>query len=192
MISKISKEGFGSIKMIYHNILFAYSDYEYLSVHKLDITKAAFIDQNQTFFNRIKYYLYHFTIIELNKVFNNPETYSLNKYINYELKKSSIDDSLKNDLSGLKNKINSKSTIIVLNNINTIRNNVSAHLDSERQKLNSVKILVLEIKHLLDLLNEFVRIFSKIIEEKEYVNPITKEILGYKLHDQFAKSVKKK
>jgi hypothetical protein len=60
--AKISKEEFESIKMIYHNILFAYSDHEYLSIAKSDMIKAAFIDQNQTFFKRRKYYLYHFIV----------------------------------------------------------------------------------------------------------------------------------
>jgi hypothetical protein len=192
MISKIGKEELENIKMIYHNVYFAYSDHEYLSTHGLNIIKAAFIDQNQTFFNRIRYYLFHFTIIELNKVFNNPETYSLSKYINNELKTSSTNDPLRERLEELKDRIKLQSTKEKLKNIKIIRDRVSAHLDSDREELGDIKILVLDIKALLDILGEFVYIFTMIVEDKEYVNPISKEILGYKLHKQYAKSIEKK
>jgi hypothetical protein len=190
-MAKITRDEFDSIRMIYLNINFAYSDHEYLSVYKLDIIKAAFIDQNQTFFNRLKYYLYHFTVIELNKVFNNPETYSLGKYINFELKDLPTNHQNRKDLLELKNKINLKSTRELLCKINNIRNGVSAHLDSDRDKLVGISIPVAEIEFLMETLKVFVCLFNKIVLNEEYVNPITNEILGHKLHNQYAKSITK-
>jgi hypothetical protein len=188
-MKRITDKEFESIKMVYHNILMAYSDHEYLTVHKLDIIKAAFIDQNQTFFKRLIYYLFHFTIVELNKVFNNPETYSLSKYINSELKELSESHPDRNKIILLKNEINSEKTKNILKKIKTIRDKFSAHLDSDRNELENYKILVSDVEYLLNILEKFVQVFHQLIKDKEYINPISKEILGYKLHEQFAKTI---
>ena len=188
-MSRITDKEFESIKMIYHNVIMAYSDHEYLSVYKLDMIKAAFIDQNQTFFKRIKYYLFHFTIVELYKVFHIPETYSLNKFINYELKELPESKPERKELVLLKNELNSNKTKEVLKKTKTIRLKFSAHLDSNRDNFENYTILISEIEYMFNILGKFVQIFNRLIKNEEYINPITKEIFGYKLHTQFAKSI---
>ena len=187
-MTKITKEEFESIKMVYQNIYFAHSDHEYLSEYKLDMVKAAFIDQNQTFFKRVKYYLFHFTIIELYKVFYTPEKHSLGKYINYAINDPE-NHLVRNELVNLKETLNKNSTKEILSKIYAIRKKVSAHLDLEREEVRDYPILVSEIELLMSILENFVRLFSKLVLKVEYSNPITGEILGYKLHRQYAKSI---
>ena len=183
-MNRITKQEFISVKQTYHNILFAYSDNKYLSEYGLNIIKAALIDQNQIFFNRIKYYIFHFTIIELYKLFHNPEKYSIQKYINYELKNNQ-----NTDLENLKKRINKKSNQNILKRIKAVRIKYSAHLDTDRFELQETEFLSSEIIELLDILNEFMKIFTPLIEEKKYKSPISIDKLGYKLHEIYEKSI---
>ena len=188
MEGKITKEEFDSIKQIFHNLNFAFADYEYLSTYGLNIIKAAFIDQNQTFFRRIKYYLFHFTIIELNKLFDNSEDHSIKKFINHELRTRKEDD-MKQELSWLNEQIKRKPTKAILKRVNALRNKVSAHLDADRDQIKQTKILVSEIKVLINIARRFVSIFNEIVEGKQYQSLITEDVLGYKLHEQYFESI---
>ncbi|MCD8455169.1 hypothetical protein LNJ08_12290 [Tenacibaculum finnmarkense genomovar ulcerans] len=183
-MSKITKQEFSSIRQTYHNLLFAHCDDKYLSEYGLNIIKAALIDQNQLFFNRIRYYLFHFSLIELNKLFHSPEKYSINKYINYEIKNNS-----NNDLIELRKTINTQSTKDVIWRIKTIRDKVSAHLDPDRFQIEKLDFKVSEITELLNILHKFMEIFSMIVDNKAYEIPIDKTKLGHKLHEQFEKSI---
>jgi len=189
-MNQITKLEYKSIKQIYHNLLFAYYDTDYLTRYGLNLMQAALIDQNQIFFGRIRYYLFHFTVIEFNKLFHSSEKYSITKYINYEIKNAS-DEQLKARLVKLKNAIKEASVKELIQRIKTIRNKSSAHLDPNRYDIKNPEFKFSEIELLLNLVNDFMVIFNVIVESTPYKTPITKDKLGYKLHIQYEKSITK-
>ena len=182
----LNMEDFKSIKQIAKNLFISYCDYKYFSSSNGDILKAAFLDQNQNLFSRIRYYLYFFTIVELYKLFYYKEFYSISKFLNREIKDN--DNSPKvHELKKLLQRVKAQSTQSTLSKVCNIRKKYLAHLDANRLDYTDIKINVQEIDNILEIVKDFLIILNPVYEGSEYTYPYSETDLGYKLHEPYFK-----
>lgn len=159
---------FEIVKTIYETVYFAYNDNLVLPNYDLKKIAIIFMRKQIILAKRVKIYTFYVVVIELFKVFNGPEEHSINRHIN-NVTKSATQRKINQNLITLQAKINSKEVKDKINKIINLRNKYVGHWDS-----NFNEDIILEnddVKELLNILEEFLQIFSIKLDLHEYQSP---------------------